>query len=405
MEKRVTLKVLFYIKRTKLLKNGEAPIYMRLSINRTKTELAINRSINPDLWSSEKGAAKGSGKEARFLNNYLESIRYNLMDLLSDMREKKMEVTARRIKDEFLGIREEERTILSVFRDFIKKAESLIGIDYTEGTIQHYRTTGNYLIKYLKSQYKRDDMPLIEVDHKFVVDLEVYLKTVAGISHNTVMKYMKKLKKVIREAIANGWILKDPFAGYKITEKKVDRDFLTPSELKSIVDHDFELDRLAQVKDCFLFSCFTGLAHSDLRKLSYDNLVTGTDGNQWISIKRQKTKVESRIPLLPVVSHIIEKYKGHPICIAENRLLPVSSNQRMNAYLKEIATICGIKKHLTSHIARHTFATTVTLNNDIPFESVSKMLGHTSFKTTRIYARLLDNKVGQDMNKLNQVYH
>lgn len=296
MEKRVSLNVLFYIKRTKLLKNGEAPIYVRISINRSRTEFAINRSIDPKLWSSEAGCAKGFGKAARHINNYLESIRYNLYNQITILREEGSDVTAKLIKNKFLGIEEAPVTILNTVYDYIKKTESLIGIDYAEGTIKQYRTTYKHLEAFLTREYRNPGMRLEEMDHAFVSSFELYLKTVVGIAHNTAMKYLKKLKKICREQLASGELQKDPFANYKMTEKKVDRDFLTEEELQRLITKDFELDRLDQVKDCFLVSCFTGLAYSDLKRLTNDNLFIGQDGKKWISIHRKKliSKAESQ---------------------------------------------------------------------------------------------------------------
>jgi integrase len=218
------------------------------------------------------------------------------------------------------------------------------------------------------------------------------------------MKYIKNFKKIIRIALANAWITQDPFSNYKMKLKKVDRDFLNEEELKTLTNTIFSIERLEQVRDTFLFSCFTGLAHSDLKRLTPDNIKLGTDNNLWIMINRKKTNGSSHIPILPVTNMLIEKYKEHPYCVDKGVLLPVLSNQKMNAYLKEIADICGISKNLTSHIARHTFATTVTLNNDVPIETVSKMLGHSSINMTKIYARLLDKKVGRDMQHLQDKF-
>jgi integrase len=218
------------------------------------------------------------------------------------------------------------------------------------------------------------------------------------------LKYIKNFKKIINIAIANGDLGSNPFSNFKMKLKKVDRGFLSEEELAIMINKKFATSRLEQIRDCFVFSCFTGLAHSDLKRLSKENIVTGTDGGKWIKIKRKKTDNLSSIPILGVTQQIIEKYKNNDYCILNNVLLPVKTNQKMNAYLKEISDLCGFTHNLTSHLARHTFATTVTLNNNVPIETVSKMLGHSSIKMTTIYARLLDKKVGQDMKHLNDKY-
>jgi site-specific recombinase XerD len=205
------------------------------------------------------------------------------------------------------------------------------------------------------------------------------------------------MRKIVNYCLKSGWLQKDPFFGYKMAQKEVVRQYLTETELKTLADKKFVIDRLSQVRDVFLFSCYTGLAFIDVFQLTSDNIGIGVDGNQWIFTSRQKTDTPSRIPLLPQAKAIIEKYKDHPKCINENKLLPILSNQKMNAYLKEIADMCEINKPLTFHIARHTFATTVTLSNGVPIETVSKMLGHRSIKITQHYAKILDKKVSEDM--------
>jgi len=219
-------------------------------------------------------------------------------------------------------------------------------------------------------------------------------------ANNTTVNYIKNFKKIIRICIANGWLDKDPFIRYKVKLKEVERDFLSEEELQTMIEKSYRTFRLEQVKDIFIFSCYTGLAYADVKKMSYENIVTGIDGHKWLFINRTKTDTPTKVPLLPTALSVLAKYKDHPQCVNRNRLLPVLSNQKMNAYLKEIADTCEINKELTFHIARHTFATTVTLNNDVPIESVSKMLGHKSIKTTQHYAKLLDKKVGYDMDKL-----
>ncbi len=249
-----------------------------------------------------------------------------------------------------------------------------------------------------------NDIYLSDLDHKFVTDFEFYFKTTCKCAQNTTNKYIQNLKKIINLAMANGYLTVNPFANFKLRFKKVDRGFLTEDELNLIINRKFSVKRLEQVRDCFVFSCFTGLAHSDILKLNHKHIVTGTDGGKWIKIHRKKTDVLSSVPILDATQKLLDKYKTDPYCIEKNVLLPVNSNQKMNAYLKEIADLCGIDKHFTSHLARHTFATTVTLNNNVPIETVSKMLGHSSINMTKNYARLLDKKVGEDMVHLNGKY-
>ena len=366
MEKRATLSLLFFVKRTKLLRNGEAPVYMRITVNGKRLELSVNRSIELEKWSSIKGAAIGSTKEAKLLNRYIEAIRTQLHSHIQLLRESNKPISAQSIKNKYLGIDDKEETILKLYKEHNENATKLIGIDYVADSVQRHTTTYRHLKNFLQEKYNVEDIEVKYIDHKFLSDLIMYYKIDKGIGHNTTMKYLKNLKKIIRIAIAQGIISRDPYINIKMKIKQKERGFLSEEELNRIITHKFSIERLEQVKDAFLFSCFTGLAHTDLKRLTPDNIQIGTDGAQWIKTHRQKTNGVSNIPLLPITATLIEKYKNHPYCLDKGVLLPVLSNQKMNAYLKEIADLCGIDKNLTSHIARHTFATTVTLNNDVP---------------------------------------
>lgn len=237
---------------------------------------------------------------------------------------------------------------------------------------------------------------------KFITDYEFYLKSIQKLQHNSAMGNIKKLKKIVRQCVANDWLEKDPFKSYKITTRETHRNFLLKEELELLLKKDLQVQRLDQVRDIFLFSCYTGLAYSDVMKLSRKDISIGIDGEQWIFTTRIKTDTGSRIPLLPIPRLIIEKYSKLPYIVNSGIILPKLSNQRLNSYLKEIASLCGFNKDLTFHCARHTFATTVTLNNGVPIETVGKMLGHKNLRTTQIYAKILDSKVSNDMGLLKQ---
>lgn len=234
---------------------------------------------------------------------------------------------------------------------------------------------------------------------------EYYLKTERKCSHNTALKYVTNFKKIIRIAYAHDWIDKDPFFNWKAKLKIIEREFLCNEEIQAMVTKDLHATRLDQVRDIFIFCCFTGLAYADLKKLSNEDIVTGIDVERWIKIKRTKTDTRSNIPILPTAQSILDKYQNSPDILNSNILLPVLSNQKMNAYHKETADLCEINKNLTFHIARHTFATTVTLTNGVSIESVSKMLGHKSLRTTQHYAKILDRKVSDDMQKITLAFY
>ena len=404
MTTRSRIVFLFYIKRTKLLQNGEAPIYLKIKVDKTSAELAVLRSIDPKLWNVEKNGANGTTKAANEINDYIAHIRQQLSEHLAKVRNEGQEITATRLKNSFLGVNPEDKSIAAVFAEHNKSVKMLIGKDYAQATHQRYETCLSHLRAYIKEKYKTEDIPLSKLDPDFVKGYELYLKTVRSCNHNSAMKYVKNFKKIVRICFGNGWMKNDPFTNIKLRIKRVDKGFLSEEELRIIGNKRFSCERLQQVADVFLFGCFTGYAYSDLKRLSSRHIVKSTDGQIWIHTRRVKTDTISHVPILPVAMKILDKYANHPYCKKNNVLLPVLSNQKLNAYLKEIADVCGIQKNISTHMARHTFATTVTLNNDIPIETVSKMLGHTSITMTQNYAKLLDKKVGEDMNKLKDKF-
>ena len=405
MEKRDTFSQLFFIKRNKPKSNGNVPIYLRISINRKVTELSLHYDIKENLWDKISGRAIGNSKKSKEINNYIMSVSSSIYENYKYIRETKQIVNPIDIKNRYLGIVEERKSIIKIYQEHNDSIKQLEGIDYSPNTVQRYETSLRHTKNFILYKFQKTDLLLEDINQKFISDYEIFLKTERRCSHNTTIKYLKNFKKIIRIALANNWLKIDPFLNYKMRLKKVDRPFLNDEELEILIKKKFHHKRIEQVKDCFIFSCFTGLAYYDLKELKPKNISIGEDGKLWIKINRKKTNGESHIPILPITAQLIEKYKNNPYCLDKGVLMPVISNQRMNAYLKEIADICSIDKNLTSHTARHTFATTVTLNNDVPIETVSKMLGHSSIKMTNIYARLLDKKVSRDMNHLNDKYN
>ena len=394
-----TFTILFWLFKAKM-RNGKAPIYCRITINGKRAQFSLKRSIDPDKWNSSSGTAKGNSEEARILNSYLNKVKNDLHKHFNLLEAKEEFITADTIKNSYLGIKEDERSLVQTFEYHNDQMKELIGIDVVKATHTKFETVLKKLKLYLKKQHKRSDLFLRELDHKFIVDFEYFLKVDQNIGHNTTMKYIRNLKKVINMAVANDWLAKNPFASFKCSNKKVHREILTEDELTILAEKEFSIERLEEVRDIFLFCCFTGYAFVDVEKLTSNDLVRGINGGLWIYTHRKKTGTASNVPLLPPALEIIEKYKEHPYCENNDKLLPVKSNQKMNAYLKEIADVCGIKKKLTMHIARHTFATTVTLSNGVPIETVSKLLGHTKLATTQIYAQVMEHKVSADMEQL-----
>lgn len=266
--------------------------------------------------------------------------------------------------------------------------------------MERYETSLRHTIEFLEWKYNVQDIDVREINPAFVANYEFWLRTVRKCENNTTVKYIKNFQKIINIYIANDWMTKNPFINYKSKLTPVIPNFLDENQLKIICEKEFKSERLTLVKDIFVFSCYTGLAYVDIQTLTADNISIGLNGRRWITTKRTKTKKDVRLPILPIADEILSKYSNHPKCLNENKVLPILSNQKMNAYLKEISDICEVGFDLTFHTARHTFATTVTLNNGVPLETVSKMLGHSSLKMTQHYAKLLDKKIGSDMDLL-----
>ena len=399
-----TFGLLFYLKKSKASASGKLPIYLRITIDGKRTEISTKRTIEIKKWSVEANKAIGRTEDIRELNAYLDSLVSKVYQCQRDLIQDNKEVTTETLKNKFLGIEEKQVTLINLFKDHNKQVERLIGNGYSAGTLERYKTVCKHLQEFMKHTYNVSDFRLNKINHKFITDFEFYLKSERECAHNTTIKYIKNFKKIVRIAIANDWIAKDPFLNYKVQLKEVKREFLSEEEMQTMLEKEFHTHRLELVRDIFIFCCYTGLAYSDVKKLSKYSIVIGIDGEKWIKTNRTKTGTRSSIPLLPPAIKILKKYENSPLSVSKGVLLPVLSNQKSNAYLKEIADLCGIKKNLTTHLARHTFATTVTLSNGVGIESVSKMLGHTSIKTTQHYAKILDSKVSDDMAILKQKF-
>ena len=395
--KRNTLSVLFIIKKAKLLKNGEAPICMRITVNKRVAEVMIKRSIPIDLWNQKKECSKGKDRIATELNHYINTVRAKVLQIHRELEIDNKPITADIIKDCFYGRDKVQRSLLEVYAEHNEKCRALIGKEYTESTVTKFDTSINRLKEYIRSCYHRDDIMLAELDGQFIRDFDFWLKTEKHCQNNSALKHLKNLKKVVRIALTNDWIKKDPFYGIHFKQEEVNVEFLSREELDILMNKEFAIKRLEQVRDIFVFCCFTALAFVDVQQLSREHLIKDNNGALWIRKARQKTNQMCNIPVLTIPQRILRKYEDNAECIKKGVLLPVISNQRMNAYLKEIADVCGIAKRLTTHVARHTAATVVFLANDVSMENVSKILGHSNIRTTQHYARILDSSIIRDM--------
>jgi len=401
---KTTFSLLFYLKKPKNYENGPMPIYLRITVNGKRAETTSGRECLPVNWNSASGRLRGNKEEARSFNAYLDNLQSQVYEAHRLLTESGSRISADTLKNKLLGKSEKTRTLINIFKDHNRKVAALVGNGYSPGTLTRYETSLKHTQNFLIWQYKVSDIDIIDIDHDFITNYEFYLRSEKKCANNSAVKYIKNFKKIVRICLASGWLVCDPFINYKAKVKQVDRVFLNPDEIQAIADKEFDTDRLSQVRDVFLFSCFTGLAYADVKKLNKAEIIKGVDGEMWIVTKRLKTDTPTRVPLLPSAMTILLKYENHPACCYKGKALPVSANEKMNAYLKEIAGVCGINKNITYHTARHTFATTITLSNGVPIETVSKMLGHTNIKTTQHYAKILDMKVSQDMAQLKRKY-
>jgi site-specific recombinase XerD len=392
--------LLFLIKKNKIKANGTVPIYLRITIDGIAKEISSKRNILPEKWDNKKQKVIGNSIEVKTLNAYLKSLEQEVYENHHAIIKDKEHATSSMLKSKILKIEQKPNMLVPIFKDHNTKVEKMVGNGFAPGTLERYKTSLKHTVDFIKWKYGMSDIDIKNINHAFITEYEFYLRTERKCANNTAVKYIKNFKKIILICIANGWLDKNPFVSYKSKLDEVIKDFLSEEELFTMNNKEMVTERLNIVKDIYVFSCYTGLAYIDVKNLTPGHISIGIDGNKWIYTHRQKTDTVSKIPLLPIPEMILEKYKNHPKSSNENRLLPILTNQRMNSYLKEIADVCGINKELTFHTARHTFATTVTLANGVPIESVSKMLGHTNITTTQHYAKILDKKVSDDMGHL-----
>ena len=401
--KRQTFNVLFFIRKTRTVKSGETPIMLRITIQGQLAEMQLKRTIKPKLWSQAKEQCTGKDSKSVEVNRYLESVKLRLYEIHRTLEDENKLINPMEIKRRFLGLDEKHKMFFEVFQEHNDKCRELIGKDYAKVTISRFDTCLKYFKEMLLKQYHLKDIPMKEINNAIIQNYIHFLKSKKNLQENTVIRYMKCLKKITNLALANEWITKDPFIGIKFHEKEVIREFLTMDELLTIYNKKFSLERITVVRDVFIFAAFTGLAFIDVQQLAPEHIVEDQNGNLWIRKPRQKTKNMCNIPLLDIPMAILRKYATHPTCQKKNVLLPVPCNQKMNSYLKEIADLCMINKTLTTHTARHSYATSVCLANGVSIENAAKMLGHSNIKMTQHYARVLDSSILRDMNNVKNI--
>ena len=391
------------------VKNGKYQLFVRITLDGKRSEISTRHYVSIKEWDDKLFKVKDSAQNSHLINIQLEEMKSKITKIYVKLQALEEEITIQKLRSLYIGKPIEEspkpknKTICEAF-DYhnLKMEETLKVGKVCNKTWERYKITKNKVVAFMEKQYNVSDIELPAIRLRFVTEFEHYLLTTDKLQSNTAHKYIKNLKKIMNMAVGLDWIPSNPFNQFKCSYQSPDREILNREELAVVQFKKLGIPRLEEVRDVFIFCCYTGFAFSDIFQFEQNAVTIGLDGEYWLSTNRQKTGTKESVPLLPVALEIIAKYKNHPYCVTENKLLPVNSNQRYNSYLKELADICNINKHLTSHIARHTFATTVTLANGVPIETVSSMLGHTSIRTTQIYAKVVEEKVSADMKLLRQ---
>ena len=389
-------RVVFYLRSNYVNKEGKTSVMLRIYLNNERLSLgSTGISVKSSQWDKEKERIKGRTTEALNTNLQLDNIASGLQSIFRRIEMSDV-VSLERVKSEFLGKKEEIDTLMQLFEKHNGDVAKQVGVSVGKATLQKYNVCKRHFSEFLEKQYKRSDLKLTELTYVVIREFDLYLRTEVGQNPNTATKTMKTFKTITLLGQKMGVLLHDPFMNHRFHIEPVNRGFLTDEEILCIAHKQINIPRLELIRDIFIFSCFTGLAYIDVSNLTPDHIVTLGD-KQWIMTQRQKTSVETNVLLLDIPKAIIAKYGGKTY--RNGKLFPMLTNQKTNSYLKEIADICGIKKNLTFHLARHTFAT-MSLSKGVPMESVSKMLGHTNIRTTQIYARITNKKIEHDMEEL-----
>ena len=401
MNNKSTFSILFVAQKGKLKANGKAPILARVTVNGEMVHLATRLDVDPDRWLGKECRTLGKSAEDKYINETLDNYRNVIRNKYNELFFRGEAITAMRLKSILTSRSDEAKRLLVLFDEFNEDYKALVGKETTHKTYTRYLLARRRLAEFMAAKYKVKDILLTDINTKFINDFYIYLRTVDGKNgHNYHMKMIQRFRTVFKTAKDNGWVQTDPFGGFKISMEETHREHLTIDELGALMSKEMTSERLQRVKDIFVFSCFTGLAYTDVRGLKKSEVVMGNDGRLWIDTRRDKTKVAVYVPLLDIPRAILERYAD---TTSHDRLLSIPANQKVNDYLKEIAAICGIDKNLTFHIARHTLATTVTLENGVALETVQKMLGHKNIRTTQVYAKMTKRRIGMEMENLADV--
>lgn len=395
-----TFTILFVAQKGKLKANGKAPILARVTVNGEMVHLATRLDVEPERWSGKDCRCPGKSAEDKYINEMLDNFRNVIKNKYNELFFKGEKITASRLKS-ILTSQDSEgmKKLLALFDEYNEDYKKLVGKETTHKTYTRYVLCRRRLAEFMATK-KLNDILLTDINKKFIDDFFSYLRTNDGKNgHNYHMKMIQRFRTVFNVARNNGWVQTDPFASFKMSMEQTHRQCLTIEELTTLMQKELVSERLASIRDIFVFSCYTGLSYIDVKELQKADIIEH-DGKLWIDRNRIKTGNEFNVPLLDIPLAILDKYADMS---SKGRLLKIPANQKVNDYLKEIAAMCGIEKPLTFHIARHTFATTVTLENGVPLETVQKMLGHKTIRTTQIYAKMTKRRIGNDMSLLANV--
>ena len=397
---RSSFAILFFIRDSRVRKDGTTSIEVVLTVNGERCAFSTGKKVKSCNWDKNKQQVKGKDEEAQSLNNYLKAIKAKLYQKEAELLDRGFIITADLLRDAYFDKVEsiKERSLFEVFEEHNQEQEKIIGNGVSKATHWVSVYTIRLLKEFVQQKYKREDLYLRELNLNFIQSFHSFLRIDKGMAQNSSTKHLKLLKKIINLSVANSYMAFNPFSTYKVEREPVDIDFLDEEELRKIINFDTPLPRLERAKDMFLFGCFTGLSYIDIKTLAPEHFEKDSAGRIWIKKRRIKTGVLSRIPLLPIAKLILDKYKGG------EKLLPIQDPADINKYLKDIAILCGINKRICFHTSRHTFASTVTLANNISLEVVSKMLGHTNTRMTAHYAKLIDKCIGEQMDKLMDTF-
>ena len=397
---RSSFSILFSIRESKARKNGNTPIEVTITVNGERCSFSTGKQIKVTSWDKNRQLVKGKDEEATSLNNYLKSVRAKLYEKEAELLDRGFIITAQLLYDAYFDKVEclKERSLLSVLEEHNAERKAMVGKTVAPATYWVFEYTGRLLREFILKKYNRGDLYLRELNIGFIQGFHSFLLSEKKMGQNSSTKHLKFLKKLLNLAVSNSYISYNPVNAYKVEREPVEVDFLDEEELRKIINFDTPIPRFEKARDFFLFGCFTGLSYIDIKTLTPEHFEKDSTGRIWIKKRRVKTGVLSRIPLLPIAKLILDKYKGG------EKLLPIQDPADINKYLKDIAILCGINKRICFHTSRHTFASTVTLANNISLEVVSKMLGHTNTRMTAYYAKLIDKCIGEQMDKLMDTF-